>query len=442
MIADAMEGKIDRIITKSVSRFARNTVDSLVTIRKLKEKGIGVFFEKESIDTLDAKGELLITLMSSLAQEESRSISENVTWGKRKALADGKINLPYKQFLGYCKGADGLPEIVEEEAVIVRRIYKLFLEGKSPSWIAKRLTAEGVLSPAGKQNWQTQTVKSILTNEKYRGDAMLQKSFTVNFLTKEVKANEGEVQQYYITGSHPAIIQPEIFEIVQGEVAERHAAGRQSSNVHCFSGKVFCGKCGGVYGSKVWHSTSKYRRTVWRCNRKYEKGRAACSMPHVTEEQLQQAFVKAFNQIVANKDAVLSAYRQVVRTLEDTLALDAELAELAAEDEIMSQRVRACVEENARVAKDQAAFKSQYGELFAQYDSIKVRMAELQEQKAVRSAKRKKMGEFLKLLEQREGLIQAFDEELWYATVQRVVVYKGGRVGVAFKNGETVEVVV
>ena len=193
MIEDALAGKIDRIVTKSVSRFARNTVDTLTTIRKLKDKGVGVFFEKENIDTLDSKGELLITIMSSLAQEESRSISENVTWGWRKRIADGKVTVAYSHFLGYEKSEDGTMQIVEDEAKIVRQIYGMFLDGQTLSGIAARLTRQGIPSPAGKEKWQSSTVKSILTNEKYKGDALLQKTFTVDFLQKKKKANEGEV---------------------------------------------------------------------------------------------------------------------------------------------------------------------------------------------------------------------------------------------------------
>ena len=215
MVADALAGKIDLIITKSISRFARNTVDTLTTVRKLKEKGIEVFFEKENIRTLDGKGELLITIMSSLAQEESRSISENVTWGQRKRFADGKVSLPYRRFLGYEKGPDGLPVIVESEAVIIRLIYRLFLYGKSPSAIATYLTDEGIPTPGGKKVWRAKVVESILTNEKYKGDALLQKKFTVDFLTKKQKVNEGEVPQYYVTNSHPAIIEPELFDLVR-----------------------------------------------------------------------------------------------------------------------------------------------------------------------------------------------------------------------------------
>ena len=198
MVRDALDGKIDLIVTKSVSRFARNTVDSLVTVRKLKEKGVEVYFEKENIYTLDSKGELLITIMSSLAQEESRSISENVTWGQRKRFADGKVSLPYSHFLGYRKGDNGLPEIVPEEAETVRWIYSLFLSGKTTGSIASLLTREGIPTPAGKKKWAASTVESILKNEKYKGDALLQKAFTVDFLTKKQKKNEGEVPQYYV----------------------------------------------------------------------------------------------------------------------------------------------------------------------------------------------------------------------------------------------------
>lgn len=224
MMSDALNGKIDLIITKSVSRFARNTVDTLINVRKLKEKGIEVYFEKENIYTMDSKGELLITIMSSLAQEESRSISENVTWGQRKRFADGKVSLPYKQFLGYEKGEDGLPKIVEKEAEVVRVIYKLFLEGKTTSGIAKYITEAKIPTRAGKEIWQQSTVKSILKNEKYKGDAILQKSFTVDFLTKKKKINEGEIPQYYVENSHPAIITPEVFDLAQHEIKKRRSA--------------------------------------------------------------------------------------------------------------------------------------------------------------------------------------------------------------------------
>ena len=293
MIEDALAGRIDLIVTKSVSRFARNTVDSLTAVRKLKEHGTEVYFEKEGIYTFDSKGELLITIMSSLAQEESRSISENVTWGQRKRFADGKVTLPYSSFLGYRKGPDGLPEIVPEEAELVRRIYKLFMQGKTAHAIGKILTSEGIPTPAGKAKWQSSTIESILQNEKYRGDARLQKKFTVDFLQKKMKVNEGEVPQYYVENSHPAIIDPEEWDLVQAEFSRRKALGSRYSAASVFSSMIFCGDCGSVYGSKVWHSTDKYRCIIWQCNNKF-KGEHHCTTPHLYEKDIKALFLRAF----------------------------------------------------------------------------------------------------------------------------------------------------
>lgn len=229
-----------------------------------------IYFEKENIWTLDSKGELLITIMSSLAQEESRSISENCTWGQRKRFADGKVTVPFKRFLGYDRGPDGNLVLNPEDAVIVRRIYSMFLQGMTPYGIATQLTADGIKSPGGKDKWNAGAVRSILTNEKYKGDALLQKSYTVDFPTKKKKINEGEIPQYYVEGNHEAIISPEVFELVQQELESRKQSRGRHSGVHLFSGKIRCGQCGEWYGSKAWHSNSKYRRVIWQCNYKFD----------------------------------------------------------------------------------------------------------------------------------------------------------------------------
>ena len=221
MIQDAMDGKIDLIVTKSVSRFARNTVDSLSVIRKLKEHGVEIYFEKENIWTFDAKGELLITIMSSLAQEESRSISENTRWGMRKAFQDGKVFVPYRHFLGYDRGENGELKVNPEQAKTVRMIYKMFLDGNSFYRIAAELTQRRIPTPYGKEIWRDRTVKNILQNEKYRGDALLQKKYSRNFLDRKMRKNEGEPPQYYVVGNHEAIIEPETFDKVQRELQRR-----------------------------------------------------------------------------------------------------------------------------------------------------------------------------------------------------------------------------
>lgn len=438
MIDDALSGKIDLIITKSVSRFARNTVDTLTTVRGLKDKGVEVYFEKENIYTMDSKGELLITIMSSLAQEESRSISENVTWGQRKRFADGKVSLPYKQFLGYEKGEDGLPKIVESEAKVVRMIYKLFLEGKATSWIAKFLSESKIPSPSGKEKWQESTVRSILKNEKYKGDAMLQKSFTVNFLTKKKKVNEGEVPQYYVENSHPAIITAEVFDLVQYEFEKRRTAKGIRTSRYCFSGKIVCGECGSFYGSKVWHSTSKYRRVIWQCNSKF-KNEEKCTTPHIYEDKLKQAFVEAFNSILKNKDEILQGYEAIIKALTDTSKLDKESAKLQGEIEIVTEMLRKCVEENAHSALNQEEYEERYNVLAERYENIKTGLEGINEKRLERRAKQESILFFIKELEQSKGLIKEFDEELWLGTVEKVRVNSEARVTFIFKDGMEIE---
>ena len=227
MMEDAMAGKIDLIVTKSVSRFARNTVDSLTAIRQLKEKGVEVYFEKENIRTFDAKGELLITIMSSLAQEESRSISENTRWGMRKAFQDGKVFVPFRHFLGYDRGINGELKINYQEAETVRMIYRLFLQGASFYGIAAELTRQEIPTPYGKRVWNDRTVKNILQNEKYRGDALLQKRYSRNFMDRKMRRNKGEVPQYYVVGNHEAIIEPSVFDAVQKELQYREEKRRE-----------------------------------------------------------------------------------------------------------------------------------------------------------------------------------------------------------------------
>ena len=292
MIQNAMNGEIDLILTKSISRFARNTVDTLQTVRNLKAAGVEVIFEKENLHTFDPKCEMMLTIMSSLAQEESRSISENVRWGKQKSMRDGKVTLAYSHFLGYKKGKDGRPEIVEEEAVIIRQIYDLFLSGKTINEIAATLTKMRVPTPTGRAKWSVSTVKSILSNEKYKGEALLQKTYTVDYLTKEVRKNNGEVMSVRVHNSHDPIIEPEVFDRVQEMLAEYTKRRAKVRTKHPFAGKLICGDCGEFYGHKVWRlrSTGEHY-DVWYCNHKYD-GDKVCDSPRLRETEVKEAFGK------------------------------------------------------------------------------------------------------------------------------------------------------
>ena len=439
MIADALAGKIDLIVTKSVSRFARNTVDSLTAVRKLKEHGTEVYFEKEGIYTFDSKGELLITIMSSLAQEESRSISENVTWGQRKRFADGKVSLPYKSFLGYRKGPDGLPEIVPEEAEIVREIYKLFVQGKTVNWIATHLTSKGIPTPRGKEKWQTSTIESILTNEKYKGSAVLQKKFTVDFLSKKMKVNEGEVPQYIVDQSHPAIINPEEWQKVQDEMAVRKAKGKHHNSLSPFSAKIVCGDCGEFYGSKVWHSTDKYRRVIWQCNGKF-KGEHRCGTPHLYEDNIKRLYLRAVADLTEDQEVLLETCRMIHDEYLNSDTIDAECATLNDEIEVVSELTRRLIAENSTTAIPQDEYNRKYDALVERFHTAQDRLDELQKLRITRSFQADVLECFMFEIKAIDtSLPLEYTDRFWLNLIDRVTVYEDKRLVFRFKNGTEVE---
>ncbi len=440
MIDDALAGKIDLILTKSVSRFARNTVDSLTTVRKLKEKGIEVYFEKENIYTLDAKGELLITIMSSLAQEESRSISQNTTWGQRKRFADGKMSLAYSNFLGYRRGAElGDMEIVEEEAVIVRRIYSEFLAGKTPYDIAKHLTEDGIPTPMGKTKWHTTVIESILKNEKYKGDALLQKTVTTDFLTHTHKRNEGEAPQFYVEKNHPAIVRPEVFEMVQEEFRRRKAAGGRMQSVSIFSGRIVCEDCGWFYGRKVWHSTSeKYRAYHWHCNNKFQK-RCSCQTPTLKEESIEQAFLSAINSLIKKKKEIRENYALCLDTITDDSAYVARLDEINAECCRLQQETKSLLTAAGRKnGGGLSEINRQYEDYLAKFEGLQKEKSELSTQISKCAAKRVQVSSFLEELQKYDGPLKEFDPLIWQATLNHAVVHKNCTITLVFRDGTEV----
>lgn len=353
-------------------------------------------------------------------------------------MADGKVSLPYAHFLGYERGEDGLPKIVEKEAQTVRLIYRMFLEGKTPSAIARHLANLGIPSPAGKKTWQVATVKSILENEKYKGDALLQKSFTVDFLTKTTKVNEGEVPQYYVQNSHPAIIEPDEFDAVQLEMERRKKLGRPVSCHSPFSAKIVCGECGGFYGSKVWGSNTKYRRTVWRCNEKYKKGNP-CRTPHLTEDVIKQRFLKAFNMLMGGRDELLANCRLAQEVLCDCSAIETELAELHREIEVVPELTRKSIYENARLAVNQDEFNERHQGYMERHRIATERVAELEDQRRSRQNKLLILDRFIREIKTRPFAVDEFDEKLWMAAVDKVTVLPDGRLMFAFKDGTDIE---
>ena len=343
MIEDCEAGNIDMIITKSISRFARNTLDCLKYIRQLKEKNIPVFFEKESINTMDAKGEVLITIMASLAQQESQSLSQNVKLGLQFRYQNGQVQVNHNHFLGYTKDENGNLIIDPDQAEVVKRIYREYLEGYSMDKIAKGLEADEILTGAGKTIWWSSTINKILRNEKYIGDALLQKTYTTDFLSKTRVKNNGIVPQYYVEGNHEAIIPKDIFLRVQDELVRRRvvktsANGKKRSYScnHCFAQIVICGDCGEMFRRIHWNNRG-CKSVVWRCISRLESTGLECHARTVNETVLENMVVQTINTLLGDKSTFQAQLQQniakVIRDAGKTTAdgIDEQLMELQKE---------------------------------------------------------------------------------------------------------------
>lgn len=316
MIRMCKQRKIDLILVKSISRFARNTVDCLNYIRTLKELGIAVYFEKENINTLSAESEMLITIMGAFAQAESESISANVKWGKRKAMADGKAIIQYQKLYAYEKGEDGKPKIIPEQAEIVRQIYKRFLAGASLRNIQGWLERERISNVAGEQGWTIRAVRSILTNEKYCGDVLLQKTFIQDCISKKVIKNTGQLPQTLVQNHHEGIVNRETYDAVQAEFARRNAGKSPSKKTaptgltsyaskYALSERLVCGECGTLYRRCTWNIRGK-RKIVWRCVSRLDYGRKYChNSPTLEEEALHRSILAAINSRMSDKGKLI-----------------------------------------------------------------------------------------------------------------------------------------
>jgi site-specific DNA recombinase len=299
--------------------------------------------------------------------------------------------------------------------------------------VAKRLTAEGIPTPAGKQNWSSSTVESILHNEKYRGSALLQKRFTVDFLQKKLKVNEGEVPQYYVENSHPAIVTPELFDQVQEEMKRRKQLGRRYRTGSLFSCRLVCGDCGEYFGPKVWNSTDKYRRVIWQCNAKF-KGEHRCATPHLTEEIIKEKFIEAFNRLIPDRERLIADCRVMQAALCDCTEVDAAIEEALQETEVLAEMVQRGVEENSRVAQDQGEYNKRYAGLLQRYEAASAQLDTLQEKRAERQKKAEAIGRFMQRLAERDGALSEFTAGLWIDSIETVIVQCDGMLVFRFQN--------
>ena len=320
----------------------------------------------------------------------------------------------------------------------MRLIFQLFLEGMTACKIAKELAARHILTVTGKETWNAKTIQGVLANEKYTGCARIQKTFTPDFLTKKAVKNCGQVPSYFVEQSHPAIIDPAVFEMVQREIERRTREGGRYSGVGIFSGKIRCGECGGYFGSKVWHSTDKYRRTVYRCNNKYD--RQKCQTPHVTKEEIKEAFVTAFNRLVTEREEIIANARLVRQTLCDTTVLAEEKAKLQQELAVLVEMTEKCIRENARIAQNQEEYQKHYEGLVARYDTAKARFDEVTEVISAKEVQSRRLAGFVKRLKVQTEPVAEFDEQLWGCMVDYVTVRVDKGMTVVFRDGTEMQI--
>lgn len=443
MITACKRGRIDTILTKSLSRFARNTVDCLDTVRMLRARGIGVIFEKENINTLTESSEFLITLFSGFAQAESESLSENVSKGKQMSMKAGNVPFQYKKLLGYREGEDGKPEIDPEEAKTVRRIYRRYLDGCSLSQIQRELEADHVPTARGIQRWSYQVIHNILTNERYIGDALLGKTYVLDCISKEVRKNNGERPQYYVENNHPAIIPREWFQRVKEEmtrraskrkVMQRHGKtelGKYSAK-YALSELLVCGECGTPYKRCTWARNGK-KRIVWRCVSRLEFGTKYChSSPTLDEEKLHQAILEALNEFVQAdsevKEDMLNFTRLVWAGQEvdgaSLISLKQRLGDITAEQALLLDRVL----ENMNAPDLNTQLKALMDEKQAVQEQIRA-----MEQEAAQSENRmSRMAELREWMAKLEVNTEYNDEQVRMA-VERITVVDAETIHIKFR---------
>ncbi len=417
MIEECEAGNIDMIITKSISRFARNTLDCLKYIRQLKDKNIPVFFEKEAINTMDAKGEVLITIMASLAQQESQSLSQNVKLGLQFRYQNGQVQVNHNHFLGYTKDADGNLVIDPEQAEVVKRIYREYLEGASMDKIAAGLEADGILTGAGKKKWWTSTINKILRNEKYIGDALLQKTYTTDFLNKTRVKNNGIVPQYYVEGNHEAIIPKDIFLRVQEELVRRRVVKTSSNGKkrsyscnHCFAQIVICGECGEMFRRIHWNNHG-CKSIVWRCISRLEATGEECHARTVNKTVLENIVLKAINRLLGDRTTYQAQLQQniakVIRGAQQNTAdgIDEKLMEL--QKELLKK----------------ANNKEAYDEIADEIFKLREQRQQCTVDTAARDAQIERINEMQDFIKDNKYQLTAFDESLVKRWLKQITVW-------------------
>ncbi len=450
MIRQCKQGKIDIVLTKSISRFARNTVDCLNYVRALKELGIAVIFEKENMNTLEIDSEILITMLGAFAQSESESISANVRWGKRQAMKEGKATIQYKYLYGYRKGDDGKPEIIRNQAEVVRKIYDLFLSGTPVRGIQEYLNENAVPNINDEPKWARSAIDSILTNEKYCGDVLLQKTYIDDCINKKVKKNTGQLPMYLVQNHHEGIISRETFDAAQAELARRSAGKSPSkknaptgrsrySSKYALSDRLYCGECGTRYQRCTWRNRDGSKRIVWRCVSRVDYGNKYChNSPTLDEEPLHRAILAAINSAVKDEDSIIYNLKS---------AMEKELAPVAGQQlslsEIDNQIERLNTEFSKVLAEasksgDQAVHSDKFREIMQKQTALKAQRDEIQGVLAESGKAAAHIDQCRRTAETTPAAISEWDETLIRQVVENVTVETGGGIVVALKSGASI----
>ena len=444
MIAACKRGKIDLILTKSLSRFARNTVDSLEVVRMLRANGIGVIFEKENINTLTESSEFLLTLFSGFAQAESESISKNVIWGIQKSREAGNVPFQYQKLLGYRRGPDGQPEIVPEEAEVVKRIYRRYLDGCSLAQIKRELEADEVPTASGIQGWTYQVVRNILTNERYIGDALLQKTYTTDCISKTVKKNQGDRPMVYVERNHPAIVSKAMFYQVREEMSRRASKrkvmqktgkteqGKYSAK-YALSELLVCGECGTPYKRCTWARNGK-KRIVWRCVSRLEFGTKYChDSPSMDEDKLHQAILEGINEFVQAGQGLGDELLDLASIVQqggsadgiDPLTLRNRLDTLTAQQAELLDKVLEDMENEELNAQLKATMEEK--------QAILGRLGALQQDEEQRAGQEARLRELAEWLKQQKSEFTEYDDTITRRYVERITVVDAETIRIKFR---------
>ena len=451
MIKACEKGKVDLIITKSVSRFCRNTLDGLDYVRRLKRMGVGVFFEKENVNTLYMDNEMILTFMMSQAQAESESMSGNIRWGHRKNFKDGKVYFHYAGFLGYRRGENNLPEIDPEEAEIVRRIFSRYLIGHSVAKIIADLEADGIKTARGHKKWNDGVIRGMLRNEKYMGDALLQKTYIADLFTRQTKKNTGELPQYYVENSHPAIIDRLTFQRVQEEMARRSSLKKVSTAAKTelakYSGKyvltelLSCGNCGSPYRRVTW-TRPEGKKIVWRCINRLENGKKFCKdAPTLEESRIHTAVVSAMNEMFSQK-TLKAILQDSIRTAllpengETSLAtIDSRLSELREQQYRLLQFA-------AAVGADSTQYDEELKKVSMEFSALVAKRSELEKNKQDTEQADERAEQLAAELEAVDTGITTFDEVTVRQLISAITVLSEEKLLIRFKDGTELEQII